>query len=128
METITPGNDPTAKPIAHSKKSTPAEMAALSHEIGRATGVFAILCVCPDNVNVHRAAAKIIVPKSRAARGSVCNVLLSRGSCLPNAPPDVQCVIYATGVIKVHGHHNISGFRNRKAVESRNTVIVSALI
>jgi len=31
-----------------------------------------------DNVNVHRAAAQIIVPKSRAARGSVCNVLLSR--------------------------------------------------
>ena len=33
-----------------------------------------------DNVNVHRAAAKIIVSKSRAARGSVCNVLLSRDS------------------------------------------------
>ena len=33
------------------------------------------------NVNVHRAAAKIIVSKSRAARGSVCNVLLS-GDCL----------------------------------------------
>ena len=33
-----------------------------------------------DNVNVHRAAAKIIVFKSRAARGSVCNVLLSRHS------------------------------------------------
>ena len=31
-----------------------------------------------DNVNVHRAAANIIVSKSRAARGSVCNVLLSR--------------------------------------------------
>ena len=30
------------------------------------------------NVNVHRAAAKIMVSKSRAARGSVCNVLLSR--------------------------------------------------
>ena len=30
------------------------------------------------NGNVHRAAAKIIVSKSRAARGSVCNVLLSR--------------------------------------------------
>ena len=30
-----------------------------------------------DNGNVHRAAAKIIVSKSRAARGSVCNVLLS---------------------------------------------------
>ena len=29
------------------------------------------------NGNVHRAAAKIIVSKSRAARGSVCNVLLS---------------------------------------------------
>ena len=35
-----------------------------------------------DNVNVHRAAAKIIVSKSRAARGSVCNVLLSRSVCL----------------------------------------------
>ena len=33
-----------------------------------------------DNGNVHRAAAKIIVSKSRAARGSVCNVLLSRRS------------------------------------------------
>ena len=33
-----------------------------------------------DNVNVHRAAANIIVFKSRAARGSVCNVLLSRVS------------------------------------------------
>ena len=32
----------------------------------------------PNNVNVHRAAANIIVSKSRAARGSVCNVLLSR--------------------------------------------------
>ena len=31
----------------------------------------------PDNGNVHRAAANIIVSKSRAARGSVCNVLLS---------------------------------------------------
>ena len=30
-----------------------------------------------DNVRVHRAAANIIVSKSRAARGSVCNVLLS---------------------------------------------------
>ena len=30
-----------------------------------------------NNGNVHRAAANIIVPKSRAARGSVCNVLLS---------------------------------------------------
>ena len=30
-----------------------------------------------DNGNVHRAAAKIIVSKSRAARGSVCNALLS---------------------------------------------------
>ena len=31
-----------------------------------------------DNGNVHRAAANIIVSKSHAARGSVCNVLLSR--------------------------------------------------
>ena len=31
-----------------------------------------------DNGDVHRAAANIIVSKSRAARGSVCNVLLSR--------------------------------------------------
>ena len=31
-----------------------------------------------DNGNVHRAAVKIIVSKSRAARGSACNVLLSR--------------------------------------------------
>ena len=32
-----------------------------------------------DNINVHRAAANIIVSKSRAARDSVCNALLSRG-------------------------------------------------
>ena len=32
----------------------------------------------PNNGNDHRAAAKDVVPKSRAARGSVCNVLLSR--------------------------------------------------
>ena len=35
-----------------------------------------------DNGNVHRAAANIIVSKSRAARGSVCNVLLSRDRCV----------------------------------------------
>ena len=34
-----------------------------------------------DNVNVHRAAAKIIVSKIRAARGSVCNVLLFGVTC-----------------------------------------------
>jgi len=34
--------------------------------------------VLPDNGNVHRAAANITASKSRAARGSVCNVLLSR--------------------------------------------------
>ena len=42
-----------------------------------------------DNGTVHRAAAKIIVSKSRAARGSVCNVLLSRplhpGVCIAKA-------------------------------------------
>ena len=31
-----------------------------------------------DNSNVHRAAANINASKSRAARGSACNVLLSR--------------------------------------------------
>ena len=41
--------------------------------------------VSRDNGNVHRAAANIIVSKSRAARGSVCNVLLSR-DCWPNDP------------------------------------------
>ena len=34
-----------------------------------------------DNGNVHRAAAKIIVSKSRAARGFVCNVLLFGVAC-----------------------------------------------
>ena len=34
-----------------------------------------------DNGNVHRAAANIIVSKSHAARGSVCNVLLSWHTC-----------------------------------------------
>ena len=37
-----------------------------------------------DNGNVHRAAANIIVSKSRAARGSVCNVLLSRVTNQPS--------------------------------------------
>ena len=41
----------------------------------------------PNNGNVHRAAANIIVPKSRAARGSVCNVLLSR--VLVSIQPDI---------------------------------------
>ena len=40
--------------------------------------VLAIINLRSDNVNVHRAAAKIIVSKSRAARSSVCNALLSR--------------------------------------------------
>ena len=47
-----------------------------------------------DNGNVHRAAAKTIVSKSRAARGSVCNVLLSdhHGVCHPSQqmPPKNQ--------------------------------------
>ena len=38
--------------------------------------VFVVDAFEMDNVNVHRAAAKIIVSKSRAARGSVCNVLI----------------------------------------------------
>ena len=50
-----------------------------------------------DNVNVHRAAAKINVSKSRAARGSVCNVLLSRG--LPGE------VTVALGFIQRNGGH-----------------------
>ena len=40
-----------------------------------------------NNGNVHRAAAKIIVSKSRAARGSVCNVLLSGGVCVSDIVP-----------------------------------------
>ena len=46
---------------------------------------FSHVLIKRDNVNVHRAAAKIIVSKSRAARGSVCNVLLSGDS--PSGPP-----------------------------------------
>ena len=42
-----------------------------------------------DNVNVHRAAANTIVSKSRAARGSACNVLLSRVSLLLGRPVKV---------------------------------------
>ena len=42
---------------------------------------FSIATAEAHNGNVHRAAAKIIVSKSRAARGSVCNVLLSRVAC-----------------------------------------------
>ena len=41
-----------------------------------------------DNGNVHRAAANIIVSKSRAARGSVCNVLLSRVLCVVDRAKD----------------------------------------
>ena len=44
-----------------------------------------------DNGNVHRAAAKIIVSKSRAARGSVCNVLLFRVWCWWWEPVIVKC-------------------------------------
>ena len=46
--------------------------------VTNARSVFNFNCkfVEPDNGNVHRAAAKDIVSKSRAARGSVCNVLL----------------------------------------------------
>ena len=52
-----------------------------------------------DNGNVHRAAANIIVSKSRAARGSVCNVLLS----------DVLCVrVNAIGVRVARQHHVVS--------------------
>ena len=40
--------------------------------------VLAIINLRSDNVNDHRAAAKIIVFKSHAARGSVCNVLSFR--------------------------------------------------
>ena len=43
-----------------------------------------------DNGNVHRAAAKIIVSKNRAARGSACNVLLSRASCEHLQTPKVE--------------------------------------
>jgi hypothetical protein len=46
----------------------------------RIIGLFVLLNFLEsDNGNVHRAAANIIVSKSRAARGSVCNVLLSDG-------------------------------------------------
>ena len=38
-----------------------------------------------DSGNVHRAAANIIDSKSRAARDSVCNVLLSRGMRIAGA-------------------------------------------
>ena len=49
------------------------------------------------NGNVHRAAADIIVFKSRAARGSVCNVLLSccvwRRRLCDLAGPEVRRII-----------------------------------
>ena len=50
-----------------------------------------------DNVNVHRAAAKIIVSKSRAARGSVCNVLLSRVSEI--VPIECHGVVTLAGLL-----------------------------
>ena len=55
--------------------------------------------ILPDNGNVHRAAANIIVSKSRAARGSVCNVLLSRGCavCLCGIY-SVDCKLEQAGV------------------------------
>ena len=56
-------------------KATPSQesvmIISIQHAIGKTER---------DNVNVHRAAANSIVFKSRAARGSVCNVLLCRVS------------------------------------------------
>jgi hypothetical protein len=52
-----------------------------------------------DNGNVHRAAANIIVSKNRAARGSVCNVLLFRDS-LRFKPLDVIDAFNNDGVSK----------------------------
>ena len=64
-------------------------------------------CIESDNGNVHRAAAKIIVSKSRAARGSVCNVLLSGGL----SRPILGCVLsvmntldFACVAVKAFGH------------------------
>ena len=60
-----------------------------------------------DNGNVHRAAAKIIVSKSRATRGSVCNVLLS-SKCQRESPglsllwPIVMQVLYLPIIVTVH--------------------------
>ena len=55
-----------------------------------------------DNVNVHRAAAKIVVSKGRAARGSVCNVLLSREAITKLGRPEhVYDVVVIAGRIKV---------------------------
>ena len=45
-----------------------------------------------DNGNVHRAAAKINASKSRAARGSACNVLLSGRTPNPNGLLGVEFV------------------------------------
>ena len=64
-----------------------------------------------DNGNVHRAAAKIIVSKSRAARGSVCNVLLS-GLFTPSG--SVRHTVVELSIILV----SASIFRRRLLAES----------
>ena len=53
-------------------------MAPVTTTIDLEISLIKFLEIEPDNVSDHRAAAKIIVFKRRAARGSVCNVLLSR--------------------------------------------------
>ena len=74
--------------LAESKHTTSAIHSVLKAEgicatggwefvVGRHWDRFGTVLIERDNVNVHRAAANIIVSKSRAARGSVCNVLLS---------------------------------------------------
>ena len=62
-----------------------------------------------DNVNVHRAAANIIISKSRAARGSVCNVLLSRVFL-----PDGLCLLKdrKATTVTVASHCNVSARQN----------------
>ena len=65
-----------AERIATPKEFVICELLASRHQRLCFQGSLGLLLL--HNGNVHRAAANIIVSKSRAARGSVCNVLLSR--------------------------------------------------
>ena len=54
---------------------------------------FKVISFQSNNGNVHRAAAKIIVFKSRAARGSVCNVLILIMASLSEAVCPIPLIV-----------------------------------
>ena len=82
--------------------------------------VFQCLHLKRDNVNVHRAAANIIVSKSRAARGSVCNVLLSRVSYywIPVKPKIATDRMTDTTKVAIMARIEQKKYANRRAIET----------